>query len=102
MNMNSCSCGTTERDVVTLELSKLLRLVGDETRLQLLTILVGEGSHCVCDFGGHMEGTSQSLLSHHLADLRDAGLVQTTKQGLRGYTTSLRSMVDVSWVSSGS
>lgn len=32
-----------------------------------------------------MKDVSQSLLSHHLADLRDAGLVESEKRGLRVY-----------------
>lgn len=85
MNMNSCSCCDAQIADATVELGKLLRLIGDEKRLQLLTILSDEGSHCVCEFNDHMKRTSQSLLSHHLADLREAGLVEATKQGLRVY-----------------
>jgi len=84
MNMNSCSCAVQNVNS-TDELGNLLRLVGDEKRLQMLTILRGEGTHCVCEFENHIEGASQSLLSHHLADLREAGLVQASKQGLRVY-----------------
>lgn len=32
-----------------------------------------------------MKDVSQSLLSHHLADLREAGLVESEKRGLRAY-----------------
>lgn len=88
MNMNSCNncncrskCTPTEVD----SLGKLLRLIGDEKRLKLLIVLQDGGSHCVCDFEDHVAGASQSLLSHHLADLRQAGLVETEKQGQRVY-----------------
>jgi DNA-binding transcriptional ArsR family regulator len=32
-----------------------------------------------------MKDVSQSLLSHHLADLRGAGLVESEKRGLKVY-----------------
>ena len=88
MNMNSCSCNhmkvrCSPQDVD--ELGKLLRLVGDEKRLQVLVALQDGGEHCVCEFEEHMKGVSQSLLSHHLADLRQAGLIAGEKKGLRVY-----------------
>lgn len=90
MNMNSCTCCTPRelnqlQNTSILHFGKLLRLVGDEKRLHLLTILRDGGEHCVCEFEDHLDGVSQSLLSHHLADLRTAGLVVSEKKGLRVY-----------------
>lgn len=39
----------------------------------------------MCEFSEHMKDVSQSLLSHHLADLRGAGLVGSEKRGLKVY-----------------
>ncbi len=42
------------------------------------------GEHCVCEFQKHLP-ISQSLLSHHLKDLKDADIVSDRKDGLNVY-----------------
>lgn len=55
------------------------RALGDETRLRLLELLA-DGEQTVA---GLMEltGLGQSLVSHHLRTLREAGLVQPRREG---------------------
>ena len=55
------------------------RALGDETRLRLLELL-NDGERTV---GGLMDATGlgQSLVSHHLRTLRQAGLVTTRREG---------------------
>jgi len=62
-------------------LSSLLKLVGEESRLKILCLLRQE-EHCVCEMLEHFD-MSQSLVSHHLSDLKDAGLIQDRKKGRR-------------------
>ncbi|NCS97324.1 MAG: winged helix-turn-helix transcriptional regulator [Candidatus Pacebacteria bacterium] len=62
------------------KITSLLKLVAEPNRLKILCIL-SSGSHCVCEFSEHIQ-LSQSLLSHHLADLRKAGLIIGKKSGL--------------------
>lgn len=85
MNMSSYKCCTPDtreyKNVVSL--SSLLKLVAEESRLKLLCIL-GSGEHCVCEITEHVD-MSQSLVSHHLADMKQAGLVADEKRGLRVY-----------------
>ena len=85
MNMGSyrcCSPNTSEyKNVVSL--SSLLKLVAEESRLKLLCIL-GSSEHCVCEIMEHVD-MPQSLVSHHLADMKLAGLVTDEKRGLRVY-----------------
>ena len=57
------------------------RALGDETRLRLLEILTG-GEQCVSDFMDAL-GLGQSLVSHHLRALREAGLVTVRRDGRR-------------------
>lgn len=64
-------------------MSSLLKLVSEESKLKLLCILK-QNEHCVCEIVKHLE-MSQSLISHHLADLRKAGLVSREKKGQRVY-----------------
>jgi len=58
-------------------------LVGEESRLKILCI-PKQGQHCVCEIEKHVK-QSQSLISHHLKDLKEAGLVEDKKEGLWVY-----------------
>lgn len=79
--MNSYSCCNANNDFNKVELlSTLLKVVTEPNRLKILCILK-KGTHCVCEFDQHIS-LSQSLLSHHLADLRKAGLIIGKKRGL--------------------
>ncbi len=82
MNMSSYSCCTPDKHKFkqVASLSSLLKLVGEPSRLQILCIL-RRGQHCVCEIEGHVD-QSQSLISHHLKDLKEAGLVADEKKGL--------------------
>lgn len=85
MNMGSYSCcasKSTESKQIT-RLTSLLKIVTEESRLKLLCILK-QGSHCVCEMKEHVN-LSQSLISHHLKDLKEAGIVQDEKKGSRVY-----------------
>lgn len=85
MNMGSCSCcsSSSEEEMKVSTLSSLLKLVSEESRLKLLCILRG-GEHCVCELMEHVD-LSQSLISHHLKDLKDVGVVVDEKRGSRVY-----------------
>lgn len=80
MNMRSytcCSSGTVNSKNMS-SLSSLLKVIGEESRLKILCILRG-GQHCVCEFENHID-LSQSLISHHLKDLKVAGLITDKKE----------------------
>lgn len=77
MNMDSYNCDSVG------ELSALLKVISDHSRLQLLCLL-NKGEQCVCQLMAHLK-LSQSLISHHLKDLKDAGLVIDRKDGQRVY-----------------
>jgi DNA-binding transcriptional ArsR family regulator len=83
MNMGSYNCCTPDKREFNQanSLSTLLKLVGEESRLKILCILK-QGQHCVCEIEEHVN-QSQSLISHHLKDLKDAGLIVDEKKGLR-------------------
>jgi len=70
----------------TAELSKtveFLKVVAEENRLKILCMLrVGE--KCVCDIWQFLD-LPQNLASHHLKVLKDFGLVEDRKEGLRVY-----------------
>ncbi|KKR74774.1 MAG: Transcriptional regulator [Candidatus Curtissbacteria bacterium GW2011_GWD1_40_8] len=79
MNISSYKCCQSEtvNNKKISSLSSILKLVGDESRLKILCIL-RQGEHCVCEIIQHLE-LSQTLISHHLKDLKDAGLVSNRK-----------------------
>ncbi len=67
------------------QLSDLLKILSDPTRLQIVVALRDAGDAvCVCDCTSAF-GLSQPTVSHHLARLRDAGILDVTRKGGWGY-----------------
>ena len=64
------------------ELAALCKALADPTRIQMVHILKSAAEPvCVCDFTAAFE-LAQPTVSHHLAKLRDAGLVTSFKRGI--------------------
>lgn len=83
MNSYSCCSPKSVESKQIMAAVPLLKLVAEENRLKLLCILQ-KGTHCVCELMEHSH-LSQSLISHHLKDLKIAGMVSDEKRGLRVY-----------------
>ena len=67
------------------ELSDLMKALADPTRLEMVGILrSAKEPICICDLTTAFD-LSQPTLSHHMARLRDAGLVESGKQGIWCY-----------------
>lgn len=83
--MGSYNCCTPDKNEFKriVSLSSLLKIISEESRLKLLCILKKD-KHCVCEIMKHLDMT-QSLISHHLADLKTVGLVKDEKRGQRVY-----------------
>ena len=58
----------------------LCRALADPTRLELMAS-IWAGERCVCDLQETVGGKPQNVVSHHLALLRQAGMVQARRQG---------------------
>lgn len=56
------------------------KALADRTRLRCLMLMVDEGEVCVCELT-HALNTIQPMISRHLAQLRDAGIVADRRQG---------------------
>ncbi len=56
-----------------------MKLVATPSRIAMLSLLY-KAPHCVCDLETHT-GLSQTLLSHHLKDLADGGLIESSREG---------------------
>jgi ArsR family transcriptional regulator, arsenate/arsenite/antimonite-responsive transcriptional repressor len=60
----------------------LFKALGDETRLQILGFLAeANEATCVCNIEDFVKELSQPTISHHLRQLREAGLVTTERRG---------------------
>ena len=54
-----------------------LRLMSDPTRRRIFLLLM-DGEVCNCEMAGHL-GLAQNLISHHLRQLRQAGLIRARR-----------------------
>jgi ArsR family transcriptional regulator, arsenate/arsenite/antimonite-responsive transcriptional repressor len=64
------------------ELAAIYKALGDPTRVQILHILAAATEPvCVCDFTAAFD-LGQPTISHHLATLREAGIVTSFKRGI--------------------
>ena len=62
--------------------ASFLKAIADPTRLAMLAALrEAEQPICICDFTGAL-ALSQPTISHHVAKLREAGLVDSEKSGI--------------------
>jgi ArsR family transcriptional regulator, arsenate/arsenite/antimonite-responsive transcriptional repressor len=62
-------------------LASTFKALSDETRLQIMVLLLENDELCVCDFVGAL-GETQSKISRHLRYLYNTGLVEDRRQGL--------------------
>ena len=76
-HMRMYAYGSAHEDVRAL--SRLLKALGDETRLRMAALLAG-GELCVCHLEAALE-LSQWSTSRHLAALRAAGVVESRREG---------------------
>jgi len=69
----------------TTTLADRLKALGDPTRLRMLDLLVQQVEPlCVCDLTPQFS-QNQPTISHHLRLLREAGLIDSDKQGIWAY-----------------
>jgi ArsR family transcriptional regulator, arsenate/arsenite/antimonite-responsive transcriptional repressor len=62
--------------------SILMKALGDTTRLTMVAALwKAKSPICICDFTADLE-LSQPTISHHMAKLKEAGLVDSAKDGI--------------------
>jgi DNA-binding transcriptional ArsR family regulator len=74
----------TPTDHSTIEdLTPFFKAFCNSTRAQIVEFLLG-GERCVCEMTGPLD-VSQPLVSHHLALLREAGLILARDEGARTY-----------------
>ena|SRR5947209_8078659 len=69
-----------------LEIALRLKALADPIRIQLMSMLLAEPDTgiCTCDLAPAVE-LSEATVSHHLKQLREAGLVEGTRKGTNVY-----------------
>lgn len=83
-----------------LAIALRLKALGDPVRVQLMSLLLAQADTgiCTCDLAPAV-GLSEATVSHHLKQLRDAGLVEGTRKGTNVYyrprAESLRALCQV-------
>lgn len=64
------------------DMSGLMKALADPTRLTMIASLwKADAPICVCDFTAGL-GLTQPTISHHMAKLKAAGLVESDKRGI--------------------
>ena len=64
---------------------EVLKALADPTRLQMIGVLKRAAEPvCICDFTAAFD-LSQPTISHHMAKLKDAGLVEVSRVGIWAY-----------------
>ncbi len=77
-----------------IRMAEVAKALGDPIRLQLVDVLRKHaGKVCVCELVPLFD-VSQPTLSHHLKKLRDAGIVDSERQGLWAYYYVLPEALD--------
>ena len=73
-------------DQAALEIALRLKALADPVRVRLVSLLFGSdaGEVCSCDLATAVE-LSESTVSHHLSQLRRAGLVESERRGMNVY-----------------
>jgi DNA-binding transcriptional ArsR family regulator len=69
-----------------LQVALRLKALGDPVRVQLMSMLLAEPETgvCTCDLAP-VVNLSEATVSHHLKQLREAGLVEGTRKGTNVY-----------------
>lgn len=73
-------------DDAALEIALRLKALADPVRVKLVSLLFSpsDGAVCTCDLATAV-GLSESTVSHHLSQLRRAGLVESERRGMNVY-----------------
>lgn len=91
--MPQCNCLTDPSLSASLqEVEPILKTLADANRLKLVCLL-SKHEHCVCELM-ELTGLAQNLVSHHLAVLKKAQLVQSRRDGTKLYYAIQSQTVD--------
>lgn len=73
-------------DAAALQIALRLKALADPVRVKLVSLLFSSaaGEECSCDLAAAV-GLTESTVSHHLSQLRKAGMVESVRRGMNVY-----------------
>jgi DNA-binding transcriptional ArsR family regulator len=73
-------------DAAALQIALRLKALADPVRVKLVSLLFSSaaGAECSCDLAAAV-GLTESTVSHHLSQLRKAGMVESERRGMNVY-----------------
>ncbi|HID22325.1 MAG TPA: transcriptional regulator [Planctomycetaceae bacterium] len=91
--------------------AKVAKALAHPARLMIVDELAEHGPRCVCELT-ELVGSDMSTVSRHLAQLRDAGLIESGKQGqmvfyrlrapcVRGFFDCIQAVLEANWEQQG-
>ncbi|MYR05481.1 metalloregulator ArsR/SmtB family transcription factor [Gordonia sp. SID5947] len=82
-------------DATALEVALRLKALADPVRIKLMSLLLtdGAGELCTCDLAASV-GLTEATTSHHLGQLRKAGMVVPERRGMNVYYRARRDSLD--------
>lgn len=78
--MKNCCSGKKAQGELRLAV-EFLKLMSEENRLKIVCLLA-QGELCVCDIWSALS-IPQNLASHHLKALKEFGIIESRKEGLK-------------------
>lgn len=87
-------------DAAALEVALRLKALADPVRIKLMSILLSteSGEMCTCDLAAAVK-LSEPTVSHHLGQLKKAGMVRPERRGMnvyyRAHTDALQALRQV-------
>jgi ArsR family transcriptional regulator, arsenate/arsenite/antimonite-responsive transcriptional repressor len=72
-----------------LELAVRLKALADPVRLRLMSLLLTSEEVCTCELAPTV-GLTEATVSHHLGQLRKAGLIEGERRGMNVYYRARR------------
>lgn len=79
--MKQTLCQKVELQIDIAQSAKYLKVIAETNRLKILCLL-RDGEKCVCDIWQELK-MPQNLASHHLKQLKKAGLLNDRRAGLK-------------------
>jgi len=71
-------------------MAKVLKAVANHNRLRIVQLLIKHEEMTVNEICEKLENCEQSLLSHHLAALKEAGVLSSRRDGRKIYYSSAK------------
>ncbi|WP_340152219.1 metalloregulator ArsR/SmtB family transcription factor [uncultured Marivirga sp.] len=76
------------------KMAKILKAVANHNRLRIVQLLLKTGEMTVNEICEELENCEQSLLSHHLAALKEAAVLSSRREGRKIYYSSAKKEIE--------